>query len=347
MSELNDGIALFIDFENLARGFTRSDRTDFDIQRVLDRLVEKGKVVMKRAYCDWSRFLKAKDSLHENGIELVEVPRRSVTGKNSADIRLVVDAMDMCYAKEHIGTFVIASGDSDFSPLVSKLKENGKHVIGLGMRGSTSSLLADNCDEFIFYEDLESDASQKSKVGSDVPEEKKEAFSLLFESLEALQRENVSIIWSSIVKETMKRKRPSFSEGAHGYKSFSGLLEDAQARGLVKLRKDERSGSYIIVEFGSGESEAVAEGKAPQSQQKPKRKSSRRPPRSKSAAAKKTSAEATAVATPEPLPERVPAPKRVASPKRSSIGGMRRPQRKSVASQTNESGAGSKAEASE
>ena len=299
---------------------------------------------MKRAYCDWSRFLKAKDALHEKGIELVEVPRRSVTGKNSADIRLVVDAMDMCYAKEHISTFVIASGDSDFSPLVSKLKENGKHVIGLGMRGSTSNLLADNCDEFIFYEDIESGASQKSKVGSDVPEEKKEVFSLLFESVEALQRENVSIIWSSIVKETMKRKRPSFSEGAHGYKSFSGLLEDAQSRGLIKLRKDERSGSYIIVEFGRGEPDAGAEGKEPKPPQKPKRKSSRRPPRSKSAAAKKTSA----VATPEPLPERVPAPKRVASPKRSSIGGMRRPQRKSVASEIkNESGAVSNAEASE
>jgi uncharacterized protein (TIGR00288 family) len=350
MSELNEGIALFIDFENLARGFTRSERTDFDIQRVLDRLVEKGKVVMKRAYCDWSRFLKAKDALHEKGIELVEVPRRSVTGKNSADIRLVVDAMDMCYAKEHISTFVIASGDSDFSPLVSKLKENGKHVIGLGMRGSTSSLLADNCDEFIFYEDLESDASQKSKVSSDVPEEKKEVFSLLFESVEALQRENVSIIWSSIVKETMKRKRPSFSEGIHGYKSFSALLEDAQARGLLKLRKDERSGSYIIMEFGHKEIEAGVKVEAPKPQ-RPQRKSSRRPSRSKSASATKKSAETTPaaalVATPVPLPERVPAPKLVARPKRSSIGGMRRPQRTSTTSELNESEVGSSVEPSE
>ncbi|MAE06639.1 MAG: NYN domain-containing protein [Nitrospinota bacterium] len=328
MTDLNDGIALFIDFENLARGFTRSTRAEFDIHRVLARLVEKGKVVMKRAYCDWSRFSKFKDALHEAGIELVEVPHRSVTGKNSADIRLVVDAMDMCYAKEHIGTFVIASGDSDFSPLVSKLKENGKHVIGLGMRGSTSNLLAESCDEFIFHEDLESDSSQRPQVDSDLPKQKKEAFDLLFDSVDALQRENVPIIWSSIVKETMKRKRPSFSESAHGYRSFSGLLEDVQKRGYIKLRKDERSGSYIIVEFGRKE-RAEDEGQS----QKPKRKSSRRTARPKRSQSPKgpengSGGVPSSKSPAEPVAKRVPAPKRAAGPKKSTVGGMRRPERK-------------------
>ncbi len=332
MADFNDGIALYIDFENLARGFTRSSRTEFDIQRVLARLVEKGKVVMKRAYCDWSRFSKFKDALHEAGIELVEVPHRSVTGKNSADIRLVVDAMDMCYAKEHIGTFVIASGDSDFSPLVSKLKENGKHVIGLGMRGSTSNLLAESCDEFIFYEDLESDNSQRPQVESDLPKQKKEAFDLLFDSVDALQRENVPIIWSSIVKETMKRKRPSFTESAHGYRSFSNLLEDVQKRGYIKLRKDERSGSYIIVEFGRKD-KAEDGAQSP----KPKRKSSRRTSRPKRSQSPKGPVNGSGgVPSSEPaasqVAKRVPAPKRAAGPKKSTVGGMRRPVRKKPAS---------------
>ncbi len=309
MDKRNEGIALYIDFENLARGFARPSREEFDIQRVMARLVEKGKVVMKRAYCDWSRFGKFKDAFHEAGIELVEVPRRSVTGKNSADIRLVVDAMDMCYAKEHIGTFVIASGDSDFSPLVSKLKENGKHVIGLGMKGSTSSLLVGNCDEFIFYEDLRTDGSGKPKVESNVSKEKKEAFDLLFDSIEALQRENVTILWSSIVKETMKRKRPSFAEGAHGYRNFSSLLEDAQKRGYIQLRKDDRSGSFIIAGFardrsnGDGEEARVPAKKQPEPSPSVPNK---RP---------KTSKRATRS-------------KRATGPKRSTVGGMRRPQRK-------------------
>ncbi|MDA1001527.1 MAG: NYN domain-containing protein [bacterium] len=250
MAEQNEEIALYIDFENLAHGFDRGKDGAFDIGRVLARLVEKGKVVMKRAYCDWSRYAKYKQELHEAGIELVEVPRRSMTGKNSADIRLVVDAMDLCYGKEHIGTFVIASGDSDFSPLVSKLKENGKHVIGLGVKNSTSDLLVANCDEFIFYENLGTEESSKPGLGHDIPKEKREAFELLFESIDAHMRENLGILWSSIVKETMKRKRPSFSERAHGYKSFSDLLEDAQRKGFIQLKRDERSGSYIILSFG-------------------------------------------------------------------------------------------------
>jgi len=338
MTDLNEGIALYIDFENLARGFARSSNEEFDIHRILVRLVEKGKVVMKRAYCDWSRFSKFKDALHGAGIELVEVPRRSVTGKNSADIRLAVDAMDMCYAKEHIATFVIASGDSDFSPLVSKLKENGKYVIGLGMQGSTSNLLAESCDEFIFYEDLRSEEGQNLQVGSDVPKAKQEAFELLFNSVEALRRENVSIIWSSIVKETMKRKRPSFSESANGYRSFSALLEDAQNRGYIQLRKDEKSGSYIVVELGRQESDVEVpdlkkSGPMPRRQPRPKSVVPKGQPRPKSVVPKgqprpksvvpkgqpATSSESKPVLSP---------PKRKTEPKRTTIGGMRRPQKK-------------------
>ncbi len=326
MADLNDGIALYIDFENLARGFNRSSREDFDIHLVLARLVEKGKVVMKRAYCDWSRFSKFKDALHEAGIELVEVPRRSVTGKNSADIRMVVDAMDMCFAKEHIGTFVIASGDSDFSPLVSKLKENGKHVIGLGMRGSTSNLLVEACDEFIFYEDLGKGESRRPKGGANLPKEKKEAFDLLFESIDALQRENVAIIWSSIVKETMKRKRPSFSESAHGYRSFSGLLEDAQKRGFIQLRRDERSGSYIVVDYGRQTTNGEEPREKPQ--EKPREKAPkrvRRSPAPKNTAKAKRSTDTG----------RAPVPKqKKPTAKRSTVGGMRRPQKKTSEGET-------------
>lgn len=154
MIEREHTLAMFVDFENIALGAQGRNQPDFDIQKVLERLVEKGKVIVKKAYADWSRFTKYKQPFHEAAIELIEIPKRFSTGKNSADIRLCVDAIDLCYAKEHIDTFVIVSGDSDFSPLVSKLKENGKHVIGLGMRTSTSALLSDNCDEFIYYEDL-------------------------------------------------------------------------------------------------------------------------------------------------------------------------------------------------
>src|SRR5262244_202522 len=182
---MNDGersLAIFIDFENLALGFqNRRDR--FDIERVLERLVEKGKIVAKKAYADWSRFASYTAPLHEAAIELVEIPRRGQSGKNSADIRLVVDAMDLAHSKDHIDTFVIVSGDSDFSPLVSKLKELGKHVIGLGMQESTSELLRDNCDEFIYYEDLGKAPTLAPAISPQVPETKRKAFSLLLESL--------------------------------------------------------------------------------------------------------------------------------------------------------------------
>jgi uncharacterized protein (TIGR00288 family) len=243
-------LAVFIDFENLALGFQgRRDR--FDIERVLERLVEKGKIVAKKAYCDWSRFGGYTQLLHEAAIDLVEIPKRSQTGKNSADIRLCVDALDLAYSKEHIDTFVIVSGDSDFSPLVSKLKENGKHVIGLGMQESTSELLRDNCDEFIYYEDLGKAPQMSPQLNAQLPETKRKAFELLLESLLALRRENKEVLWSSMVKDTMKRKKPSFNEAYHGYRTFSELLEDAQKEGLVELDTDKRSRTYVVTRFGS------------------------------------------------------------------------------------------------
>jgi uncharacterized protein (TIGR00288 family) len=244
-------IALFIDFENIALGMKGSKKR-FDMQRIMDRLLEKGRIIVKRAYADWGRYEEFKKDLHEVAIELIEVPKRSQTGKNSADIRLTVDALDLCYTKEHLDTFVVVSGDSDFSPLVSKLKENNKHVIGVGLRGSTSRLLSDNCDEFLFYEDMESRRAEpaaptgKSKK---LPQQKQEAFALLLDAIEALLRENKDILWSSMIKDTIKRKRPSFTESAFGYRSFSELLEDAAANGVIKITRDDRSGgTYVVTE---------------------------------------------------------------------------------------------------
>jgi len=242
-------LAVFIDFENLALGFPgRRDR--FDITRVLERMVEKGKIVVKKAYADWNRFVDYTKSLHEAAIELIEIPRRAQTGKNSADIRLCVDAMDLAYSKEHIDTFAIVSGDSDFSPLVSKLKELGKHVIGLGMQDSTSDLLRDNCDEFIYYEDLGQKQTLAPALPATFPEAKRKLYALLLDSLLALRRENKEVLWSSMVKDTMKRKKPSFNETYYGYKTFSELLEDAQREGLVELDTDKRSRTYVVTRFG-------------------------------------------------------------------------------------------------
>lgn len=250
MPDNDRSLAVFIDFENLALGFQgRRDR--FDIGRVLERLVEKGKIVAKKAYADWNRFAPYTGPLHEAAIELVEIPRRALTGKNSADIRLCVDAMDLAYSKDHIDTFVIVSGDSDFSPLVSKLKENGKHVIGLGMQESTSDLLRDNCDEFIYYEDLGKVPTLSPTLPGHLSENKKKAFALLLESLLALRRENKEVLWSSMVKDTIKRKKPSFNETYHGYRTFSELLEDAQKEGILELETDERSRTYVVRRFGS------------------------------------------------------------------------------------------------
>jgi uncharacterized protein (TIGR00288 family) len=260
-------LAVFVDFENIALGL-RGKEARFDVRRVLDRLLEKGKVIVKIAYADWHRFRPYTQGLHESGIELIEIPRRETTGKNSADIRLCVDAMDLAWSKEHIDTFVIVSGDSDFSPLVAKLKENGKRVIGLGMRASTSPLLANGCDEFIYYDDLEagSETERESPAASpSAPRAKQEAFRLLVETVRALERENVEVIQASLVKDTMKRKRPAFNEAALGYGSFSELLEDAQEAGVVTLRRDERSGTYSVKPGrarGGGAQPAVGDDRA-------------------------------------------------------------------------------------
>lgn len=244
-------LAVFLDFENLAMGFERGKaQKTFDVHKVLERLVEKGKILVKIGYADWSRFTDYKAQLHEAAFELIDIPRRNRTGKNSADIRLCVDAMDLSYAKEHIDTFVIISGDSDFSPLVSKLKENGKYVIGLAMEGSASNLLVDNCDEFIFYDELEQVATKPPPLTQQLSKEKRTVFQLLIESVIALMRENRGVIYSSMVKDTMKRKRPSFNEARYGYRAFSDLLEDAAEHKLLVLRKDARSGTYVVEGFG-------------------------------------------------------------------------------------------------
>jgi len=265
MAEGEHTLAVFIDFENLALGFKGKKDKRFEIQKVLERLVEKGKIIVKKAYADWADYSDYKKPLHEAAIELTEIPKRSMTGKNSADIRLCVDAIDLCYSKEHIDTFVIVSGDSDFSPLVSKLKENGKRVIGLGMKESSSNLLIDNCDEFIYYEDLERPLGTPPRIEQDLPEKKREAFQLLIDSVVALVRENKEVLWSSLVKETIKRKKPSFNESYHGYRTFSDLLEDAEKEGIIKLRTDVRSGTYVIIGFGKeqrkGEVEELKESK--------------------------------------------------------------------------------------
>jgi uncharacterized protein (TIGR00288 family) len=259
MPEGEHTLAVFIDFENLALGFRGKRDRRFEIRKVLERLVEKGKLIVKKAYADWADYAEYKKPLHEAAIELIEIPKRAMTGKNSADIRLCVDALDLCYSKEHIDTFVIVSGDSDFSPLVSKLKENGKRVIGLGMKESSSNLLVDNCDEFIYYEDLERPLGIPPKIEQDLPEKKKEAFQLLVDSVVALVRENKEVLWSSMVKETMKRKKPSFNESYHGYRTFSDLLEDAEKEGVIQLRTDTRSGTYVIVGFGKEQKKDIAE----------------------------------------------------------------------------------------
>lgn len=271
MPEGEHTLAVFIDFENLALGFKGKRDRRFEIRKVLERLVEKGKLIVKKAYADWADYAEYKKPLHEAAIELIEIPKRAMTGKNSADIRLCVDALDLCYSKEHIDTFVIVSGDSDFSPLVSKLKENGKRVIGLGIKDSSSNLLVDNCDEFIYYEDLERPLGIPPKIEQDLPEKKKEAFQLLVDSVVALVRENKEVLWSSMVKETMKRKKPSFNESYHGYRTFSDLLEDAEKEGIIQLRTDTRSGTYVIIGFGKEQKkEAAEELKEPKEQKERK-----------------------------------------------------------------------------
>ncbi|MBW3564905.1 MAG: NYN domain-containing protein [Acidobacteria bacterium] len=241
-------IALFMDFENIALGVRDAKHKKFEIDLVLERILEKGKLIVKKAYCDWERYQEYKRPIHEAAIEMIEIPARAYSGKNSADIRMAVDAMDMAWSKEHIDVFVIVSGDSDFSPLVSKLKENNKFVIGVGVKNSSSDLLIANCDEFIFYEDLVRGKQDTMKVGSGDDKEN-EVFELLLESIKALMRENKEILWGSMIKQTMQRKKPTFNEGYYGYDTFSELLEDAEKKGFIKMKKDVKSGTWIITGF--------------------------------------------------------------------------------------------------
>ncbi|MBI2571437.1 MAG: NYN domain-containing protein [Candidatus Schekmanbacteria bacterium] len=249
--ERENNLALFIDYENIALGIKESGYKRFDVQLVLARLLEKGKLIVKRAYADWERYKDIKLILHDAAIELIEIPQRRQVGKNSADIRLCVDAMDLCYSKVHIDYFAVASGDSDFSPLVSKLKENDKRVIGLGVKHTVSSLLVENCDEFIYYEDL---IREEHKVVErpDIPNNKVLCFELLVDATLALMREGREVLWGSMVKQAMKRKRPDFAESFFGYTTFSQVLEDAARFGLIGLRTDPKSGTYVITGVGVG-----------------------------------------------------------------------------------------------
>jgi uncharacterized LabA/DUF88 family protein len=260
-------LALFCDFENIALGARDAKYASFHIQPVLQKLLLKGSIVVKKAYCDWDRYKEFKPTMHEAAFELIEIPHVRQSGKNSADIRMVVDALDLCYTKEHIDTFVIISGDSDFSPLVSKLRENAKTVIGVGVKSSTSDLLVSNCDEFIFYDDLvvKREPAQRrgrSEASTRVPAPAKpadkilkarddraqEAIDLVRETIEALyaERGDTAKLWGSMVKQTLKRRQPSFNESFYGFRSFNELLEEAQARGQLELELDERSGGYVI-----------------------------------------------------------------------------------------------------
>jgi uncharacterized protein (TIGR00288 family) len=242
-------IALFCDLENIALGVRDSSEVNkFDILLVLERLLEKGKIIVKKAYCDWERYSDYKRPFHEAAIEMIDIPQKYYSGKNSADIKMVVDAMDLSYSKEHLDTFVVLSGDSDFSPLVSKLKENNKYVIGVGVKNSSSNLLVNNCDEFIYYEDIWRDSQHAPKLDG-LDSKTAKAFQLMVDSIQALVRENKDVLWGSMIKQTMQRKKPSFNEGYYGYGSFSDLLEDAEKNNIVRLKKDKRSGSYIVTGF--------------------------------------------------------------------------------------------------
>lgn len=276
MASPSDSIsmALFCDFENVALGVRDAQYEKFDIKPILERLLLKGSIVVKKAYCDWERYKGFKATMHEANFELIEIPHVRQSGKNSADIRLVVDALDLCYTKSHVNTFVIISGDSDFSPLVSKLRENNKQVIGVGVKQSTSDLLIANCDEFIFYDDLvrenqraqarrQSPGSNPPPAPRRSPEEERsrkesqdarrtQGVELAAETFEALllERGDTGKIWASVLKEAIKRRKPDFSEGRYGFRTFGNLLEEAQARGLLEFGRDEKSGAYVYRSHG-------------------------------------------------------------------------------------------------
>ncbi len=261
-------MALFCDFENIALGVRDANYAQFDISKVIERLLLKGNIVVKKAYCDWGRYKEFKATMHEASFELIEIPHVRQSGKNSADIRMVVDALDLCYTKSHVDAFVIISGDSDFSPLVSKLRENDKIVIGVGVKNSTSDLLIANCDEFIYYDDLvrrqaprlpppppRAVAAGRKPVRPEpaaprqpVGDKKKEAFDLIISTYEALiqERGEGEKIWGSMIKQTLKRRKPGFNESYYGFRTFGQLLEEAAATGILDLEHDEKSGGVVI-----------------------------------------------------------------------------------------------------
>jgi uncharacterized protein (TIGR00288 family) len=253
-------MAVFCDFENVALGVRDAKYDRFDIKRVLERLLLKGPIVVKKAYCDWGRYSEFKTTMHEAAFELIDIPHVRQSGKNSADIRMVVDALDLCYTKSHVRTFVLITGDSDFSPLVSKLRENDKDAIGVGVKNSTSDLLIANCDEFIYYDDLVREergskrapkpSRPKTRVKSD-EDRQQEAIDLVMETIEALMSERGAEgkIWGSMIKQAIKRQKPGFTESYYGFRSFSRLLEEAAARGLIDVEEDEKSGGVIIRGF--------------------------------------------------------------------------------------------------
>ena len=277
VTEPSNNLALFCDFENVALGVRDAKFPKFDMQLVLERLLLKGNIVVKKAYCDWDRYKEFKPDMHDTAFELIEIPHTRQSGKNSADIRMVVDALDLCYTKDHIDTFVVISGDSDFSPLVSKLRENAKLVIGVGVKNSTSDLLMNNCDEFLFYDDLvrakDSTRSRRRQPATKKPVDKKksskksskknkaksaaepvseldqqeEAIDLVLETAEGLFAEQGDRVWGSMIKQTLKRRRPGFNESNYGFRSFSDLLEAVADRGFLKIEMDERSGGYVIL----------------------------------------------------------------------------------------------------
>ncbi|MFT5534237.1 MAG: hypothetical protein ACI8WM_000540 [Burkholderiaceae bacterium] len=267
----NTSMALFCDFENVVLGVRDAKLAAFDISKVLERLLLKGSIVVKKAYCDWDRYKDFKAPMHEAAFELIEIPHVRQSGKNSADIRMVVDALDLCYTKAHVDTFVIISGDSDFSPLVSKLRENNKRVIGVGVKDSTSNLLSANCDEFIFYDDLvqvitarkkavakkpavpkgegkSGNREAKSVIAKSEEDKRADLFEFLTNTVEALiaERGSDEKIWASMVKSTMQRRRPGFNESAYGYRSFKELVEDAQRHKLLVIVLDDKASQYTI-----------------------------------------------------------------------------------------------------
>jgi uncharacterized LabA/DUF88 family protein len=283
MASNNDNLsmALFCDFENVALGVRDAQYDKFDIKPILERLLLKGSIVVKKAYCDWERYKGFKATMHEANFELIEIPHVRQSGKNSADIRMVVDALDLCYTKAHVNTFVIISGDSDFSPLVSKLRENAKQVIGVGVKQSTSDLLVANCDEFIFYDDLVRESQRTSsrrqhqgqgqaqqQAPRRSPEEERQrrdemdmrrsqAIEMAVETFDALvaERGDSGKIWASVLKEAIKRRKPDFNETWYGFRAFGNLLEEAQARGLLEFGRDEKSGAYVYRNAAPGRNE--------------------------------------------------------------------------------------------